>query len=442
MRVTELHLKNFRSFGKIEQSIKFDRKKQVTVILGNNGFGKSSIVDALATSISVFVASFPGKSIKNFTKSDVHITKESRPADFLEVTAYIKFDGRDDDIKVTRTLRGYGRGKLPEQNLKDLKNCAEQLTQSILSKTENVILPIFAYYGTGRGFFEMPQRKRNFKQNIERWDCYDGCLQPAANFKKFIENYDLLEDEERREAKARRDFDYELPKLKAIRDAIESFVPGKFSDPRIEMHPLRFVMNEKIGDETREIRLEQMSDGYKIMTMMVADIATRMVEANPDMPDPLNSPGVVLIDEIDLHLHPKWQRDVIDQLCRTFKKVQFIVTTHSPVVLLGGAEKVQVVLLEDGNIRQDVATNLKDLSINQLLLGEVFGLDSIRSHYWQKKLKEQDDLLAKDNLTDEEKSTLDKLNKEVKQISFSDSADSQRINSLIEQIAQKVGVEL
>lgn len=121
------------------------------------------------------------------------------------------------------------------------------------------------------------------------------------------------------------------------------------------IHPLRFVMDERVGDgKYRQLRIEQMSDGYKIVTAMVADIASRMAEANPDMENPLMSNGIVLIDEIDLHLHPKWQRTIIGSLSKTFPNIQFIVSTHSPVILSGAMDTAQVIVLgEDGIVDAD-----------------------------------------------------------------------------------------
>jgi len=83
----------------------------------------------------------------------------------------------------------------------------------------------------------------------------------------------------------------------------------------------------------QELQLSQLSSGERALVLLVADIARRMVIANPQMPDPLQSAGIVLIDEIELHLHPKWQRRVIPALQETFPNIQFIIATHSPQVL-------------------------------------------------------------------------------------------------------------
>lgn len=117
-----------------------------------------------------------------------------------------------------------------------------------------------------------------------------------------------------------------------MRNAIERMLP-EFANPRSEIRPLRFVIDWKQdqGTRARALQMDQLSDGYRTTLAMVMDIASRMTEANPE--NTLNTEGVVLIDEVELHLHPSWQQTILSDLMRTFPKVQFIVTTHSPQVL-------------------------------------------------------------------------------------------------------------
>ena len=109
--------------------------------------------------------------------------------------------------------------------------------------------------------------------------------------------------------------------------------PG-VSDPRIKLRPLRFAVS--LDSETgkpEELALDQLSGGYRIVLALAADLARRMAQGNPHLADPLESEAVVLIDEVDLHLHPRWQQRVLVDLRRTFPNTQFIVSTHSPQVL-------------------------------------------------------------------------------------------------------------
>ena len=106
------------------------------------------------------------------------------------------------------------------------------------------------------------------------------------------------------------------------------------SNPRIELNPLRFVISQKSKEGRAEkLALNQLSGGYRIVLALAADLARRMAQGNPHLNDPLQSEAVVLIDEIELHLHPAWQQRILSDLMRTFPKAQFIVSTHSPQVL-------------------------------------------------------------------------------------------------------------
>lgn len=134
----------------------------------------------------------------------------------------------------------------------------------------------------------------------------------------------------------------------AVRKAIVSCVP-EYRNPRTKLSPLRFLMDSQADGDAYDIRL--LSDGYKTVIAMVMDIASRMVEANPDLGvEALESPGIVLIDEIELHLHPSWQQRIIPDLQRTFPNVQFICTTHSPQVLSTVKQESIRVITEEGSI--------------------------------------------------------------------------------------------
>ena len=123
-----------------------------------------------------------------------------------------------------------------------------------------------------------------------------------------------------------------MPALAAVRSAIVRMLPD-ISNPHIEP-PIRFVVTRETGSGRLEkLSLDQLSGGYRIVLAMAADLARRMAIANPHLTDPLSSEAIVLIDEIELHLHPEWQQRIIGDLRRTFPNAQFIVSTHSPQVL-------------------------------------------------------------------------------------------------------------
>lgn len=125
------------------------------------------------------------------------------------------------------------------------------------------------------------------------------------------------------------DPEYKNPKLNCVRTALERMIKG-YSNLRIELAPARMVMTNVDGVD---LQIDQLSGGYKAVLSVIADIAKRLSMANPDSQNPLEEDAVILIDELDLHLHPKWQKEIVDDLKRTFPNCQFIVSTHSPFVI-------------------------------------------------------------------------------------------------------------
>ena len=437
-RINKLYLKDYRLFGSTRQTITFSEDRNVTIIVGNNGSGKSSILDAISAVISAFTSNFPGQSIKQFSDYDVHITEEERMGDYLYVGAQFSttYNG---DIEIQRYRQG--RTKSPEGVLRGVRSYAELLMGKI-NDNEPCNLPIVAYYGTGRGQIKAPERRRDFKKVFTRWDAYSGALEANANFKQFIQWFDLMEDSERRERESLRDWDFKNKSLETVRRALSLFVGDKFTNPRMELHPMRFVMDELLenGDK-RQIRIEQMSDGYKIITAMVADIASRMAEANPEMEDPLLSNGIVLIDEIDLHLHPKWQRTIVGRLTETFPNIQFIVSTHSPIIISGALDNAEMIILSGEQVNEVSGSEYITYDISQLLLSDLFGLDSSRATRWTSTIEEQQRLLQKTNRTAEEDSRLDEINRELSVLSYGETLEQIQTRQLLNQIAHRLNIE-
>jgi predicted ATP-binding protein involved in virulence len=162
---------------------------------------------------------------------------------------------------------------------------------------------------------------------LRQLEAYDQALTGARiSFKSFLNWFKTLEDVENE--LRRDDPDHRDRQLEAVRQAINSLLTG-FSDLRVRRSPLRMTINFL----ELELIVEQLSDGEKGLLAMVGDLARRLAIANPSLSDPLQGSGVVLIDEIELHLHPQWQRAIIPALTRTFPNCQFIVTTHSPQVI-------------------------------------------------------------------------------------------------------------
>lgn len=187
---------------------------------------------------------------------------------------------------------------------------------------------MFSYYGVSRALLDVPLRKRGFPKAHARFEALEGALVADSRFRSAFVWFFNKENEEQRKQRELKDFEFQLPELEAVRKAIISVFPG-ISNPHITLNPLKFVV--KKGTETLDIM--QLSDGYKTLLSLVIDLAIRMALANPEAEKPLESKAVVLIDEVDLHLHPEWQRRVVGDLLRTFPNTQFLLTTHGPYII-------------------------------------------------------------------------------------------------------------
>ncbi|MBP5540020.1 MAG: AAA family ATPase [Bacteroidales bacterium] len=461
MRLEQLILKNLRLFGDEEQTINFSADKNITVFLGDNGAGKTTILHGCTVVLSNLFTAFPDISYKAFTDTDVRAISNTQRADFIHLGLGIV--NANNTIQVDQYKKG-NSNDTPKSNLIQLKEYANLLKERI-DANECVAVPILAYYGTERGQINPPERRRDFNKIFPRWDAFKDSLEPATNFKRFFTWFERNEDEERREKEARRDWHYRSYVLEAVRNALNK-LDERYYRPRVLISPLRFVMDdisELEPDErnqyrsifstsmppagfegVKEVRIEQMSDGYRIMIAMIADIAARMAEANPSpecsgLDDPLNTPGIVFIDEIDLHLHPMWQRKVLRQLHTIFPNVQFIVTTHSPNVVMGALDLVQVVKLENGVIHNDVdMSQFNYYDISQLLLSDLFELDNVRSDEYLKIKQERYKLIHKDaveDLSDEERYLLKDLDRKISLYDPREGEEMRQVIKLLDEIA-------
>lgn len=439
MRIDRISLTNMRLVGEQTKELVLDSTKNVVILLGDNGFGKTTILDAMATIMAPYSAQFPGIADYQLSDLDVHINRQGRRAKFLTVEAELSDNGI-----VMRSVR-YRKGTQtpPKANYEQMKQMAIAKKNAILAGEPNVELPLFAYYGTGRGQFQVPERRRGFQQAFERWDCYKSAINPETDFKRFFGWFDLMEDQERRDREKLRDFNYKSPVLNAVRRALSEIITS-YRNPRIETRPLRFIMDRVDQDgSTHELRIEQLSEGYKIVIAMVADLAARMAEANPDMDNPLNSTGIVLVDEVDLHLHPRWQRDILSQLTKVFPNIQFVVSTHSPVIVVGAAEIAQVINLNKINEDENLIYDHTYISnVGQVLLSDLFGLNYLYSPEWDEKIEERNSLLSKQELTEDEKKRLAELDEEMKGLTAIPNSNAVRSAQLIEKLAKQLNIEL
>ena len=315
MKLAHIEIQNFRAIPLLEIPL----NDELTVLHGDNADGKTSVLSAIAAGLGSIPRLLPGVSGTDLRANDLR--------------------GKG-PMRVTLTTHD-GIAWYRRRNYQGTRTAATKELQQVLSKIvaadqescAPINLPIVAYYDTDRAVFDVPQRRSRSRKELSRYAALDGALSARTNFRAFFNWFYEKEFEELRLQRDNGPRKLELKDLGAVRKAIESMIPGA-SNPRIASRPSRFVVSMNFGaGSTEQLAIDQMSGGYRIMLALAADLARRMAQGNPHLEDPLQSEAIVLIDEVELHLHPSWQQRVLTDLTRTFPNTQFIVSTHSPQVL-------------------------------------------------------------------------------------------------------------
>lgn len=315
MKLKQVTIDNFRAIEHLELPL----ESGLTVLFGNNGQGKTSVLSAIAVGLGSIARFLPSVSSIGFLKTDQRWGLPIR----VQLTT-------TDGVIWERWSGAKGRNV---GGLRHLKEAISRIVDADQNGNPPIDLPIVAFYQTDRAVFDVPQSNRNLGRSYSRYGALEGALSARTNFHHFFQWFYTKENEELREQRELGNFEHRLKELDAVRRAIESMVPG-VSRPRIASGPLRFVVTTSptLGD-LKTTDLNQLSGGYRIILAVAADLARRMAQGNPHLDDPLLSEAIVLLDEVELHLHPAWQQLVLADLMRTFPNVQFIAATHSPQVL-------------------------------------------------------------------------------------------------------------
>jgi predicted ATP-binding protein involved in virulence len=341
MKVKRLKMTSFRGINDL--TLEFD-DTEPTVLIGINGVGKSSILDCLSILLSWLIGQIQfdpnargsflerqGRDLVNGQERDRAKGRSLREQD-------IKNGGNQTYSEILISLEDsqelrWSLTKVRKQDSEDLSNdlgVLAQVTNDIRNRWQaspEANLPLAVYYPVNRAVLDIPlevPKTQLFKQIYAYQQAIDGVQIGFGSFFQWFRGIEDLENEERRDNLNSRN-----RQLEAVRQAIYALLPG-FSDLRVRRSPLRMTVTK----QGQELIVNQLSDGEKGLLAMVGDLARRLAIANPGLADPvLEGSGIVLIDEIELHLHPAWQRKVIPALKDTFRNCQFIVTTHSPQII-------------------------------------------------------------------------------------------------------------
>lgn len=408
----KLTLSNYRKYEK--EILNFDSK--FTLLVGENATGKTTILDGIATSLGGFLQGFNNiKSSKpNIKDSDIrakYIVDDSGIISNLNTPTELEvvFDINNKNISWKRTKKNIKSNTyFSKKDNFEILSFIEILEQDMV-KENRLILPIFSYHGTGR-LWEQKQKKASKMENLQRIDGYNDSLEAKSNYRNFLSWFEKL---------SRHSFEIneKLPVLEKIKDIIK-FTLEELTSKEIKNVAYRegdleiYYMNRDVD------RVGQLSDGYRNIIGLVTDIAYRICILNPKIKDNIkNTPGIVLIDEIDLHLHPKWQKQIIGILKELFPNVQFIVTSHSPFIIQSMKNKEIIKLDENSTLTangtmmsiEDITENIMDLEIPQMSQRKLDMLNAANEYF------DILDKLEENKATDKEvkkyKEKLDELSK-------------------------------
>ncbi len=335
-RFREIRLDSYRCFDELRLSLEED----TTVLFAENGGGKTALLTALAMGLAVFQAGSPGTLKLDARRDPTMRTLDEQgrpePVGACEV-AWTADVGESKSVTWSRAVRpASGRARNRPHALFD---ALERV------RVPGERWPLFAWYGVDR-LGRQPGRRRKVERAGDRWEAYASSLDPNLDEAPLLQ---WLEDETVGDMVRREHDEPERFFHTAVMEATVRATPGvanAWYDPAKRGPMVLF-------EDGHAAPWSELSDGYHVFIALVADVARRAVMLNEfdGAGAPERVEGVVLIDEIDLHLHPRWQRVALPRLRSVFPRLQFIVTTHSPQVL-SSAENRQVRRLIDGRLQE------------------------------------------------------------------------------------------
>jgi len=403
-----LSVENVRCFGEkqtLDLSDGNGKPAKWTVILGNNGTGKTTLLNALAECL-VFKSRGPVPNLSRIGKNS------------WKINLKFGYDYRlEDKVKTPFSI-----GLELQPGGFDKEIC------SIYGDFNLYHFMLFGY-----------NANRTLKKDSQLFNIID-----IQNNEPFNDQNELINAEEwllQTDYVANKPSQvqvYYQERLTIVKEILVYILPD-VKRVRIS-EPTEKLPNPRVEFETDDgwLQLDQLSLGYQTMTAWMVDLAARMFAAYPNSPNPIAEPAVVLIDEIDLHLHPKWQRTIMSYLSERFINTQFIVTAHSPLIVQA-AEQANIVVLKRQGDSVTIHQQEKDVQgwrIDQLLTSDLFDLGSARSPFYENKLAQRRQILSKPELTDEDQAQLKVLEAEIGDLPTAETAEDIAAMNIIRRAAE------
>ena len=362
MRIDSLLLENFKGFQRRELSF----HPQFNLVVGENGTGKTSLLDALAVAVGSWFLGVDGVDTRHIYPHEVRLQAfpseagthwEGQYPCFIEASGSI---GHAPTIW-RRSLNGPG-GRTTRIGAAGIKKLAEQATRAV-REGQSINLPLISYYGTGR-LWLVPREQGQVKEppsslltkQLSRLDGYKTSVDPRLSVSA------LTQWLARQSWLSFQQGGQDSQSFQVVRRALLQSIPGA-EDLHFDAKLGEVILRFANGDQQPFMNL---SDGQRAMLAVVGDLAQKAATLNPHLgADVLKeTEGVVMIDELDLHLHPTWQRHVIEDLRTTFPMIQFICTTHSPFLIQSLRSGEELLMLEG-----QPTAKLGDLSIAEIAEG-------------------------------------------------------------------------
>ena len=387
MHIQQVQIKNFRCFEDLTVNLNPD----VNIFVGNNGSGKSAVLDAIAAAIypyiqelqfsvndeytdklkaSIFQRDLSVKSSTNNSNNVVDL--QTLTTDSLEWKVLYSKGLIDDENEKLKIIYNKDSGRIFDyQFLDNIDLSLKKLNNDLQSQ-----LFVIAYYRVNRLLTNIANLKKFLTYSFDRFESLNHAFDAIANFTDLANWFFTRELQELREGKKRKDIDFEFSDLKQIRKAITTVIApnARIYFSQTESTQLMVEWETETGEKI-ELSLNQLSSGYRNMLALVMDFARRLAQANPQMANPLEAEAVLMIDELDLHLHPTWQQKIIPDLRKVFPNTQIIATTHSPEIVTT-VERHQVKILENYQIKECLSPTRGMKSSD--IVSSVLGLENLR----------------------------------------------------------------
>lgn len=405
MVIEDLHVKNFRGFK--ERDFSFHPK--FNVLVGDNATGKTALLRALRIAAASWFLGIKGRDSVGIRSSDVRLEGKAYEAGEyafeeqypVEISASGLFEesyweDKDNHLEWKRRLNG-PNGRTTRRGARKIKSLAEEADGMVRDK-EDVTLPVISYYSTSRLYLEprrtQQRRKTPDKKELSRLEGYQDCVDKRLDTKaltQWIKRQSWMAWQEGKSSKL----------FNVVQSAITDVVEGATS---INFEPEREEVVITLGNEDA-YPLDHLSDGQRTTLTLVGDLAIRAARLNPHLGERALSatPGVVLIDELDMHLHPMWQRHIVQDIKDVFESMQFFATTHSPFIIQT-LDKGELLLLDE----KESINNFKNVGIEKIAR-VLMGVDrpDVAPEYEHMVALAKDYLLTIEEVTDDPEKRFD-----------------------------------